>query len=119
LVCRFGASALLLDSRRIVIVGGFRHDGIVPRADEVLILDTLGPGLEILAHYCLASPERPSNIPRPLLVGTSTSLADSGQIVLMGGGATVSISKFRYFPLPDPPKRRVGGEIIGRFLLCS
>ncbi|KAI8624607.1 leucine carboxyl methyltransferase [Xylariaceae sp. FL1651] len=88
LACRFGASAIPLDNRHIAVVGGVMHDGIVSREDEILIIDASGPSLQVLARYCISSCRSSSSAPRPLLVGTSVSLADTGQLILMGGGAT-------------------------------
>ncbi|KAI0556288.1 leucine carboxyl methyltransferase [Xylaria curta] len=86
-ICRFGASALLLEDERIVVVGGIQHDGIVPRTDEVLVIDTSDPGLRIISHCSMAGSDKSSSVPRPLLVGASVSLADH-QLLIMGGGAT-------------------------------
>ncbi|KAI8946867.1 cupin-like domain-containing protein [Xylaria longipes] len=87
LICRFGASALLLGDERIIVVGGVQHNGIVPRGDEVLVIDTLDPKLRIISRCPMASSNNPFGVPRPLLVGTSVSLADH-QLLVMGGGAT-------------------------------
>ncbi|KAI3317620.1 leucine carboxyl methyltransferase [Xylariaceae sp. AK1471] len=87
-VCRFGASALLLDDKRIAVVGGIQHSGIVPRNNEIFVIDTSESRLQVLAQCCLANPDYPTTVPRPLLIGTSVSLTDSNQILLMGGGAT-------------------------------
>ncbi|TGJ83075.1 hypothetical protein E0Z10_g5689 [Xylaria hypoxylon] len=67
LVCRFGASALLIDDESIAVVGGIQHDGIVPRVNEILIVDASDSRLEILSHC---------------------SLASSDKLSVMGGGAT-------------------------------
>ncbi|GAW14790.1 hypothetical protein ANO14919_041930 [Xylariales sp. No.14919] len=88
LVCRFGASAFLLDGDSIAVVGGIQHDGIVPRANEILIIDTPNSKLEIISRYSLASSDKLSSVPRPLLVGTSVYLAEHNQLLIMGGGAT-------------------------------
>ncbi|KAI2642007.1 leucine carboxyl methyltransferase [Xylaria nigripes] len=88
LVCRFGASALLIDNERFVVVGGIRHDSLVSQSDEVLILDASDSKLHILGRCCLASLDETSSIPRPLLVGASAALTKSCQMILMGGGAT-------------------------------
>lgn len=89
LICRFGAAALLLEDKRIMVVGGIQHDGIVPRVDEVIVINTSDSGLQIISCCSIASFDKSSVLPRPLLVGTSVSLADH-QLVVMGGGATVS-----------------------------
>ncbi|KAI0518568.1 leucine carboxyl methyltransferase [Xylaria bambusicola] len=88
LVSRFGASALLLDDERIAVVGGVQHDGIVPRADEVLIMHISDSKLEILSHCSFDSTSESSSIPRPLLVGASVCLGSHNQVLVMGGGAT-------------------------------
>ncbi|KAH8158149.1 hypothetical protein CIB48_g10098 [Xylaria polymorpha] len=87
LICRFGAAALLLEDKRIMVVGGIQHDGIVPRVDEVIVINTSDSGLQIISCCSIASFDKSSVLPRPLLVGTSVSLADH-QLVVMGGGAT-------------------------------
>ncbi|KAI1300753.1 leucine carboxyl methyltransferase [Xylaria venustula] len=88
LACRFGASAHVLDDKRVVVVGGVRHNGIVPRADEVIIMEICDSRLEILARCSFASSGGSSSIPRPLLVGASICLTEDNQILVMGGGAT-------------------------------
>ncbi|KAI0485378.1 leucine carboxyl methyltransferase [Xylaria cf. heliscus] len=86
-ICRFGASALLLKDERIIVVGGIQYDGIVPRVDEVLVIDTSDSNLRILSRCSIAGSDNPSDIPRPLLVGASISVADH-QLLVTGGGAT-------------------------------
>ncbi|KAI1153008.1 leucine carboxyl methyltransferase [Nemania diffusa] len=88
LACRFGASAFLLDGERIIIVGGIQHDGIVPRVDEILAINVSDSTLETISRYPLTGSDKPTNIPRPLWVGTSVSLDQCGQLLVMGGGAT-------------------------------
>ncbi|KAI0403008.1 leucine carboxyl methyltransferase [Xylaria palmicola] len=88
LACRFGASALLLDDERLVVVGGIQSDGIVPRAEEIVIIDMSNSRLELLSGCSLASFDKSLNIPRPLLVGMSVSLSEQNQLLVMGGGAT-------------------------------
>ncbi|KAI0914642.1 leucine carboxyl methyltransferase [Ustulina deusta] len=88
MACRFGASALLLDDTRVVVVGGLHHNGIVPRVDEVLIMDTSDSRLKIISRCSFSSSGKPSRIPRPLLVGVSACLAGCNQLLVMGGGAT-------------------------------
>ncbi|KAI0537040.1 leucine carboxyl methyltransferase [Xylaria digitata] len=88
LVCRFGASALLLEDESIAVVGGIQHDGIVPRANEILNISISDPRLMIRSRCSLTSSERLPGVPRPLLVGASVYLAEHNQLVVMGGGAT-------------------------------
>ncbi|KAI1433080.1 leucine carboxyl methyltransferase [Xylaria sp. CBS 124048] len=88
LICRFGASALLLDAGRFAIVGGIQHDGIVSRFDEAVLLDISESKLQILGRCCLTSLNKSPSIPRPLFVGTSVALAGTGELLIMGGGAT-------------------------------
>ncbi|KAI1419357.1 leucine carboxyl methyltransferase [Xylaria sp. FL1777] len=88
LACRFGASAVLLDDKRIVIAGGILHNGILPRADEVLIIETCDLRLDILARCSFATPGKLSSVPRPMLVGASICLARHNRLLVMGGGAT-------------------------------
>lgn len=90
LVCRFGASALLLDGERVAVVGGIQHDGVVSQMNEVLIIDVVSKlRLEVVSCCSLAnSDEPPGTTPRPLLVGTAVSLAENSRLLVMGGGAT-------------------------------
>ncbi|CAJ2510687.1 Uu.00g063120.m01.CDS01 [Anthostomella pinea] len=88
LISRFGASALLHDSRSIVVVGGIIRDGILSRNHEILLLEVSGLELKVVATCCLADSRAQSTKPRPLLVGTSAAMTDNAQLVLMGGGAT-------------------------------
>ncbi|KAI0441478.1 leucine carboxyl methyltransferase [Xylaria telfairii] len=87
LICRFGATALLLEDKYIMVVGGIQHDGVVPRVDELLVINTSGSRIHIISCCSVASSDESSDIPRPLLVGTSVSLANH-QLLVMGGGAT-------------------------------
>ncbi|KAI0859370.1 leucine carboxyl methyltransferase [Xylaria cubensis] len=86
-MCRFGASAIILEDNRIIMVGGIQHDGIVPRVDEVLAITPSYPSIEIISRCSMAISDEPSSVPRPLLVGTSVSLLNK-QLLVMGGGAT-------------------------------
>ncbi|TRX92802.1 hypothetical protein FHL15_006208 [Xylaria flabelliformis] len=86
-ICRFGASALLLEDAHIIIVGGIQHDGIVPRVDEVLAISPSHPNTRIISRCSMAISDKLSSVPRPLLVGASVSLL-SHQLLVMGGGAT-------------------------------
>lgn len=89
LVCRFGASALLLDGERVAIVGGMQHDGVIPRLNEVIIMNVSKSRLEVVSCCSLSgSDEQAGTTPRPLLVGTAVSLAENGRLLVMGGGAT-------------------------------
>jgi tRNA wybutosine-synthesizing protein 4 len=90
LICRFASYSLPIEDKRLAILGGIKHDGIVPQDGELLIIDVSYSRLELVARCPLLEPNRPSNPSRPLLVGASVSLNDAGQIVTMGGGATVS-----------------------------
>ncbi|KAI0106964.1 leucine carboxyl methyltransferase [Nemania sp. FL0031] len=85
LVCRFGASAFLLDKERILVVGGTQKDGIVPQVYEVVVIGVSDSRLEVLSHCPLVNSNQQA---RPLLVGTSTSLTECGRLLVMDGGAT-------------------------------
>lgn len=97
LVSRFGASGLLLNDNHIAIVGGVLHNGIVPRADELLIIGISDSKLEGILRCPFDSPGESSSIPRPLLVGASICLGGRDQLLVMGGGATVSQMKNHIF----------------------
>lgn len=98
LVCRFGASALLLDGEHVAIVGGFQHDGVVPRLHEILVVNNLKRRPEVVSCCSLTTSDEPSaTTPRPLLIGTAVSLAEDGRLLVMGGGATVSALNHRLF----------------------
>ncbi|KAI1499454.1 leucine carboxyl methyltransferase [Biscogniauxia marginata] len=88
LTSRFGGTALLYDERCVAIVGGIIGDAILSRDQEVLLLDASGPEIKILATCCLTVYHEHQKQPRPILVGTSATLAENGQLVIMGGGAT-------------------------------
>ncbi|KAF2965803.1 hypothetical protein GQX73_g7755 [Xylaria multiplex] len=88
LVCRFGASAILLGDESMAVVGGIQHDGIVPRANEIININISDSKLIIRSRCSLTSSERLSGVPSPLLVGASVYLAEHNQLVVMGGGAT-------------------------------
>ncbi|KAI1112949.1 leucine carboxyl methyltransferase [Nemania sp. NC0429] len=89
LVCRFGASAHLLDGERVAVVGGIQHDGVVSRRNEVIILNVSKLRLDVVSCCSLASSDEPSSTtPRPVLVGTAVSLAEHDRLLVMGGGAT-------------------------------
>jgi len=90
LICRFASYALPIEDTRLAILGGIKHDGIVPQDEELLVIDVSYSSLELVARCPLVESNGLSKRSRPLLVGTSVSLNDAGQIVTMGGGATVS-----------------------------
>ncbi|KAI1815034.1 leucine carboxyl methyltransferase [Poronia punctata] len=88
LVCRFGAHCLPLRDTRFVILGGIKHDGLVPQADELLVIDVADTRVEVLTQTPLVKSDDLSHIPRPVLVGISASLINGSQLIVMGGGAT-------------------------------
>ncbi|KAI5923835.1 leucine carboxyl methyltransferase [Camillea tinctor] len=88
IISRFGGAALLYDERSIAIVGGITDGIMPPRTQEVLLLHISDTDAKILATCCLASQPKHLAHSRPLLVGTSAMLAENGQLVIMGGGAT-------------------------------
>ncbi|KAI0484006.1 leucine carboxyl methyltransferase [Xylariaceae sp. FL0804] len=85
---RFGASALPLDGYRIVLIGGVTSCGIVPQNEEILVLDMSGHDFKVDTTCSFSSSQLGELTPRPLLVGVSTALTESGHLVVMGGGAT-------------------------------
>ncbi|KAI1495238.1 leucine carboxyl methyltransferase [Biscogniauxia mediterranea] len=88
IISRFGGTALLYNERSIAIVGGIIDDTILSRTQEVLLLDVSDLDIKILATCCLTGQSEYSTQSRPLLVGTSATLAENGKLVIMGGGAT-------------------------------
>ncbi|KAI2467638.1 LCM-domain-containing protein [Annulohypoxylon bovei var. microspora] len=82
LINRFGATGFVSSEGHLSMIGGIIADGIVTRDIDVLVIDISG------AHYKIISTFRIAAIPRPLLIGVSTELADDNQLVIMGGGAT-------------------------------
>ena len=79
-------------------VAHVQHNGIVPRTDELLVLDVSSSKLESVSRYPLTDSGGAAEIPRPLLVGTSTALTEHGQLVVIGGGATVGAFQRYYLP---------------------
>ncbi|KAI0595774.1 leucine carboxyl methyltransferase [Biscogniauxia sp. FL1348] len=88
IISRFGGTALLYNERSIAIVGGIIDDTILSRTQEVLLLGVSDIDIKILATCCLTGRPEYSTQCRPLLVGTSATLAEDGKLVIMGGGAT-------------------------------
>ncbi|KAI1366382.1 leucine carboxyl methyltransferase [Xylaria arbuscula] len=88
LVSRFGASGLLVYDSSIAIVGGVLHNGIVPRADEFIIIGISGSKSEGIFRFPFGNSDESPSIPRPLLVGAAIFLREHHQLLVMGGGAT-------------------------------
>ncbi|OTA88070.1 hypothetical protein M434DRAFT_126533 [Hypoxylon sp. CO27-5] len=82
LINRFGASGYTSPEGQLSLVGGIIADNVIPRDLDIMIIDVSGSQYKILSAFLATT------IPRPLLVGVSTELADDGQLVIMGGGAT-------------------------------
>ncbi|KAI0121451.1 LCM-domain-containing protein [Hypoxylon sp. NC0597] len=82
LINRFGASGYVSPEGHLSLIGGIIANSIIPRDLDVMIIDISG------SHYKILSALLITTLPRPLLVGVSTELADHGQLVVMGGGAT-------------------------------
>lgn len=90
---RFGASYGMLRDE-LLIVGGISRSGCIPKLYE--IQSVLGSFSNFKEHdseemslrlYC-TNPHRPSNCPRPFLIGHSTHRTRNGLSVIIGGGAT-------------------------------
>ncbi|KAL7624451.1 tRNA methyltransferase ppm2 [Parahypoxylon ruwenzoriense] len=82
LINRFGASGFVSPEGYLNVIGGVVANDLVTRELDVLVVDISGSQYKIITAYNIVA------TPRPLLVGVSTGLADNGQLVIMGGGAT-------------------------------
>lgn len=83
---RFGASTLVDGNGRLLVVGGIVENSVLPKEQEIVIIDTTGSNLKAVAAGPIVKAH--GSIPRPLLAGMSVSMVDDEKIVIMGGGAT-------------------------------
>lgn len=82
-------------------MGGVGSTGVIPHEDEILVCNFVGAGLQLSERITIPTTEGKSDIPRPLIVGSSVAQADNGHIVIIGGGATCfSMGTFCMWLLP-------------------
>lgn len=84
LLDRFGATAIMHGSGRLVVVGGIIEGQVLERRHEILLVDVSDDSLSIASTCQLGT----SAVPRPLLIGTAAVQDAQGRVLLTGGGAT-------------------------------
>ncbi|ROW12901.1 hypothetical protein VPNG_04763 [Cytospora leucostoma] len=84
---RVGA-ACVQDHNRVVILGGVGHHGVVPKEDEILVCTLNNAKIQVSGRVTIPTTGENTKIPRPLIVGSSVAYLHTGQIVILGGGAT-------------------------------
>lgn len=72
----------------MVILGGVGCHGVVPKEDEILVCTFENAELRVSGRVTMHSTGENTNIPRPLIVGSSVAYLHTGQIIILGGGAT-------------------------------
>ncbi|KAL1848695.1 tRNA methyltransferase ppm2 [Diaporthe australafricana] len=82
-LARFGASCIQQEDS-LVVLGGVGHMGLIPQRQEILLCSVSGSKIEVSVSGTANGHETP----RPLIVGSSIVSPRSGQIVILGGGAT-------------------------------
>lgn len=91
-VARFGASYGFVQDN-LLVIGGIAQEGCIPKPYEILSLTGSFSILhderkEFSLRVTAVEPVRPSNCPRPFLIGHSTHRTQTGMFVIIGGGAT-------------------------------
>ncbi|KAK7723681.1 tRNA methyltransferase ppm2 [Diaporthe eres] len=87
LLSRFGATCIQQEDC-LVVLGGVGHDGVIPQAQEVLLLSMVGSKIQVTGGIPLSDAGEGQEISRPLIVGSSVVSPQNGQVVILGGGAT-------------------------------
>lgn len=82
LLSRFGAACVQYHGS-FILLGGVGCDGLISREDDIVLFSTSGSRIEAISR--LVPPL--TDIPRPLIVGSSV-VDDDGDLVLIGGAAT-------------------------------
>ena len=87
---RFGAVVAYGPNGVPLVIGGIGKGGLLPRDQEVLRVDLRGAGEPRMESGSVAQSDlnAAEKIPQPLLLGISTGVTASGDVVIMGGGAT-------------------------------
>lgn len=84
---RLGA-ACVQDHNRVVILGGVGCSGVVSQEDEILVCTLEDAKLQVTGRITIPTTGDNTNIPRPLIVGSSVANLQNGQVIILGGGAT-------------------------------
>lgn len=90
----------------LVVLGGIGCDGTISRESDIMLFSTAGSNIRTAQRLNLPSLSGDSQIPRPLLVGSSVVLTKDMTIAIISGAATCfSMGTFcRFSPLlPSPP----------------
>lgn len=82
-LARFGATCIQQEDS-LVVLGGVGHMGVIPQRQEILLCSVSGSRIEV----SISGTANCHETPRPLIVGSSIVSSRSGQIVILGGGAT-------------------------------
>ncbi|KAK8106829.1 tRNA methyltransferase ppm2 [Apiospora kogelbergensis] len=87
---RYGASAVIGDDGKLLIIGGVIEDRVIPKDEELLLISVSNSQIRIAATAPIIQPgaASPAVIPRPCLLGISVCATASGELVVMNGGAT-------------------------------
>lgn len=88
LLCRFGASIVEV-GKKLLLLGGVTSDIILPKDYEVISVTTRsgGPNEKAEISPCVVKLPITGQVPRPLLIGVSTTSPRLDTFVIMGGGA--------------------------------
>ncbi|KAK6844305.1 leucine carboxyl methyltransferase [Apiospora arundinis] len=88
---RYGASAVMGDDGKVLIIGGVVEDRVIPKDEELLLISTSkNPQIRISATAPIIQPGAASDtvVPRPCLLGISVCETARGELLVMNGGAT-------------------------------
>ncbi|KAF3012063.1 tRNA methyltransferase ppm2 [Neopestalotiopsis sp. 37M] len=85
LLDRFGATAVMNETGRLVVIGGIVKGQMMEHHNEILLVGISDEGLGIVSTCQV---DVGPAIPRPLLLGMSAVQDAQGQTLLTGGGAT-------------------------------
>lgn len=87
LLSRFGALHVQIHNK-LIVLGGIGCDGTIGGDSDIVLFSTAGSRIQALRRLNLPSSSVLSQIPRPLLVGSSVVLDKDNRIVIISGAAT-------------------------------
>lgn len=91
----------------LVVLGGIGCDGTISRESDIVLFSTADSKIRTAQRLTLPFSSGESQIPRPLLVGSSVVLTKDKNLAIISGAATCfsmgTFCRFNSFPFPTPP----------------
>lgn len=72
----------------LIVLGGIGCDGVISRESDIVVFSTANSKIRATRQLALTALGIDSQIPRPLLVGSSVVLTKNGNLVIVSGAAT-------------------------------